>query len=161
MKIADLIFSGLSVLFSIYLMIKSAELPIGWIQGAGPGGGAFPFWLSLILLICSIAIFVRNLLKVSPEGRSAAIFMDDHAKQLFVVVMVSLGLMIGLIHVIGVYFAVPLFMAFYMRFLGRHRWSLVAAVSIATPIITFVFFEKLLLILLPKGYTEPLFYIFY
>jgi len=28
-------------------------------------------------------------------------------------------------------------------------------------VITFLFFEKLLLILLPKGFTEPLFYIFY
>jgi putative tricarboxylic transport membrane protein len=27
-------------------MWKSTELPIGFISGRGPGGGAWPFWLS-------------------------------------------------------------------------------------------------------------------
>ena len=161
MKKTDLIFSGVFVFFSIYLMIKSLELPIGWIAGQGPGGGAFPFWLSLGMLIVSILIFVRNLLKLSPEGRSTEVFMDSHAQWIFMVVMVSLGAMIGLIHIIGVYFSVPLFMGFYMRYLGRHPWKTVLGVSIATPVLTFLLFEKLLLILLPKGYTDPLFFIFY
>jgi len=161
MKRADLIFSCFAVLFSIYLMVKSTELPIGWIQGTGPGGGAFPFWLSVIMLISSVLILVRNVMKLSPEGKSTGIFMDAHATRLFLIVMVSLGIMIGLIHIVGVYFSVPLFMGFYMRYLGKHSWRMVTAVSLATPVITFLFFEKLLLILLPKGFTEPLFYIFY
>ena len=161
MKKADLLFSVAAIFFSIYLMVKSAELPIGWIKDVGPGGGAFPFWLSVGLLITSILVFVRNLTGLSPEGRSTAMFMDGHAVKLFLFVSVSVGLMIGLIHIIGVYFSVPLFMAFYMRYLGQHSWRLSVSIAIATSVITFVFFEKLLLILLPKGFTEPLFYIFY
>ena len=161
MKRADLIFSIVAALFSIYLMVKSMELPIGWIKEVGPGGGAFPFWLSFGMLITSILILIRNLMAQSPEGRSTAIFMEPYAIKLFFVVMGSLGMMIGLIHIVGVYFSVPLFMGFYMRYLGQHTWRLVLAVSISAPIVTFVFFEKLLLIQLPKGYLEPLFYIFY
>jgi putative tricarboxylic transport membrane protein len=35
------------------------------------------------------------------------------------------------------------------------------SISISTPIITFFFFEIALRIVLPKGYTEPLFYPLY
>ena len=161
MKRADLVFSIVAMLFSIYLMVKSMELPIGWIKEVGPGGGAFPFWLSFGMLITSLVILVRNLMGTSLEGRTTEIFMEPYAIKIFVVVMGSLGLMIGAIHIVGVYVSVPLFMGFYMRYLGHHTWRLIISICVATPIATFIFFEKLLLILLPKGYTEPFFYIFY
>ena len=44
---------------SVYLMVKSAELPIGWIPNEGPGGGAFPFWLSAGMLVCCVFITLR------------------------------------------------------------------------------------------------------
>ena len=69
--------------------------------------------------------------------------------------------MIALIHVVGVYFSMPLFLAFYMRVLGQHGWALTAALALAMPIVTFFFFEGALTISLPKGYTEPLFYPLY
>ena len=161
MKRADLVVSGILALFSIYLMVKSTELPIGWIPGEGPGGGAFPFWLAVGMLITSVLIFAQNLRGKSEEGRSSKGFMDQDARHLFGTVLVSLSIMIGLIHIIGVYFSVPLFLLFYMRYLGGHSWLLTLTVSISTPILTFLLFEKVLLILLPKGYTDPLFYIFY
>lgn len=161
MKRADLVASAVLALFSVYLMIKSAELPVGWLEGEGPGGGAFPFWLAAGMLVCSILIFARNLLKLSPEGKSAVAFMDSETIRLFMTVLISLTIMIGLIHVIGMYGSIPLFFIFYMRYIGKHSWWLVLVVSLSVPVITFLFFEKLLLILLPKGFTEPLFYIFY
>jgi len=163
MKIADLITGGFFVLFSIYLMLKSAELPIGWIKGAGPGGGAFPFWLSLGMLICSILIIIQNWLRKSPEGQSTAVFMDHSTRWLFFSVAVSLTIMIGLIHIVGVYFSMPLFTIFYMRYIGKHDWPKVIIISLAIPVGIFLLFEKLLQILLPKGLSifEPLYYIFY
>ena len=161
MKIADLITSAVLALFSVYVMIKSTELRIGWIEGEGPGGGAFSFWLALGMLVCSILIFARNIMKLSPEGRTREIFMDSEATRLVLTVVGSLGIMILLIHVVGVYVSVPLFMIFYLRHLGKHSWRLIFSVSLATPVITFILFEKLLLILLPKGVTDPLFYIFF
>ena len=161
MKRADLVASAVLALLSVYLMLKSMELPIGWLKEEGPGGGAFPFWLAAGMLVCSILIFVRNLLKLSPEGNSTETFMDSETSRLFMTVLISLTIMIGLIHVIGMYGSIPLFFIFYMRYIGKHPWWLVLIVSLSAPVITFLFFEKLLLILLPKGFTEPLFYIFY
>ena len=87
--------------------------------------------------------------------------MTKPAVVLFVAVAGSLALMIGAIHVIGVYFSVPLFLVFYLRVLGQHSWMKTAFISLATPVVTFFFFEVLLLITLPKGFSEPLFYPLY
>jgi hypothetical protein len=69
--------------------------------------------------------------------------------------------MIGSIHIIGVYGAVPLFLIFYMRFQGNHRWGLTGVLAVAMPVVLFLFFEIALNITLPKGLTEPLFYPLY
>ena len=161
MRRAELIMAIVMTIFSVYLMWKSAELPIGWIKGSGPGGGAFPFWLSAGMLACCVAIIVRWFLRASPPSRSTEPYMDMHSLKLFVIGAGALVGLIGLIHVIGVFGSVPVFLVFYMRYVGRHPWRLVAPFAAATPIVMFLFFEYALRITLPKGYTEPLFYPIY
>ena len=161
MRRAELIMALVMGCFSGYLMWKSAELPIGWVSGEGPGGGAFPFWLGAGMLLCCIWIVVRWVRRASPPSKSDEPYMDGPGFKLFLVVAGSLTAMVALIHVIGVYGAVPLFLAFYMRFLGGHRWLLTGVLAVATPVVTFLFFEIALKITLPKGYTEPLFYPLY
>lgn len=161
MRRAELIMAVVMACFSAYLMWKSAELPVGWIPRSGPGGGAFPFWLGAGMLICCIAIVVRWARGSSAPSRSTEPFMDRRAIKLFVLGAGSLALMIGSIHVIGVYFAVPIFLIYYMRFIGDHGWGLTAALAAGAPVATFMFFEIALKITLPKGYTEPMFYPLY
>ena len=55
-RTAELLMAIMMGAFSIYLMYKSTELPIGWIEGEGPGGGAWPFWLAAIMLVCCLGI---------------------------------------------------------------------------------------------------------
>jgi hypothetical protein len=64
---------------------------------------------------------------------------------------------VALFSFIGVYGALPLFLLFYIRFLGKHSWRLTAALTVGIPVVTFYFFEITLKIILPKGITEPLF----
>ena len=148
-------------LCSIGLMVKSAELPVGWIPDEGPGGGAFPFWLGAGMLACCVWTFVKWLRGRSPYSGSDEPYMDRQTSMLFVTAAGSLTVMIGLIHFIGVYFAVPALLVFYVRFVGRHPWWLTSALAAATPVATFFFFEIALRITLPKGYTEPMFYPLY
>jgi hypothetical protein len=158
---AEIAMAIVMAIFSIYLMYKSAELPIGWIPEEGPGGGAFPFWLSFGMLICCIWIIVNWFLKNGPIATSDAPFLSASTLRLFMLGAGSLTAMIALIHVIGVYGAVPLFILFYMRVLGAHAWRTTLFIAIATPVVTFFFFEVALTITLPKGYLEPLFYPLY
>ncbi len=161
MRRAELVMALIMGLSSIGLMVKSAELPIGWIPGEGPGGGAFPFWLSTGMLICCVWILVNWVRRSTAISRSEAPYMDKEIFLLFIASAGSLTVMIGLIHFIGVYFAVPLLLIFYMRFVGNHSWALTACIALTAPVITFFFFEIALTITLPKGLTEPLFYPLY
>ena len=153
--------AAVMAIFSLYLMWKSAELPIGWISGEGPGGGAFPFWLSAGMLICAFWVMVRWVRKTSMPSRSTEPYMDKRSFRLFLIGAGSLAVMIGSIHIIGVYGAIPLFLIFYMRFQGHHRWLTTGALAAGTPVVLFFFFEIALRITLPKGLTEPLFYPLY
>ena len=161
MRKADVLMAVALAVFSVYLMWKSAELPIGWIPQEGPGGGAFPFWLATGMLVCCIWIIVRWFFRKSAVSRSTEPYMTKSALQMFLIVGGLLGCMIGAIHIIGVYFSVPLFLICYMRLLGSHRWPTTISFGILTPIIAFFFFEIALRITLPKGYSEPLFYPLY
>ena len=161
MRRAEYVMAGIMAAFSLYLMWKSTELPIGWIPQKGPGGGAFSFWLALGMLICCAIIAWRTYRRSTPESRSDESYMDKLSLKLFLIAAGSLAVMVGVIHFVGVYVAIPLFFIFYIRFVGRHSWVTTGALALATPVVTFFFFEIGLKILLPKGVTEPLFYPLY
>ena len=161
MRLAEIIMATVMAVFSLYLMWKSAELEIGWIAKEGPGGGAFPFWLAAGMLVCCTLIILRRFRGTDKHARSEEPYMDRKAFVLFAIVAGSLTVTIGLVQVVGVYVAMPLFLAFYMRVMGSHRWLVTGSIATATPVILFFFFEIALKITLPKGVTEPMFYPLY
>lgn len=160
---ADLLMGIATALLSLGLMFKANELPIGYVVGEGPAAGAFPFWLGAGMLACSAWTLLRWFRRSSPTARSDEPFMDRQAISLFVLTAGSLGVAIALVHVIGMYGAVPLFLAFYMRVVGGHRWRLVLPISLLVPVVMFGFFEIALTITLPKGLPalEELYYPLY
>ncbi|WP_299619323.1 tripartite tricarboxylate transporter TctB family protein [Pelagibius sp.] len=157
MRRAELTTAILLAVFSIYLMWKSAELPIGWIPDEGPGGGAFSFWLAAVMLGSCIWIIINWFRRSSPPSQSSEPFMDSFAIKKFVLVGSGVTVMIGLIHVLGVFGALPIFIIYYVRFLGRHSWTTTLAIALAAPVIVFFFFDVALRIIMPKGYLEFLF----
>ncbi|NNF96488.1 MAG: tripartite tricarboxylate transporter TctB family protein [Halobacteria archaeon] len=161
MRRAEIIMAIVMAIFSLSIMYKSTELPTGWIAGEGPGGGAWPFWLATGMFLSCVWIIVRWFRRSSPPSRSTEPYMDKRSIELFLLGAGSLTVMIGLIHLVGVYGSVPLFLIFYMRVMGRHPWRITGALAGSIPIVTFFFFEIALRITLPKGYTEPLFYPLY
>ena len=74
MRLAELIMAVVMGLASIAMMVKSAELPIGWIDGEGPGGGAFPFWLAAGMGVCcrEVVRSVDTIDVASPQFKSSA-----------------------------------------------------------------------------------------
>jgi len=156
-RTAELVMAIMMGIFSIYLMYKSAELPIGWIEDEGPGGGAWPFWLALIMLISCLGILYNWYRKKGPIATSTKAYIEPHVLMDVAAVAVALIVTVALFSVIGIYGALPLFLIFYLRFLGKHSWSLTTTLAILIPVVTFYFFEVTLKIILPKGLTEPLF----
>ena len=161
MRLAELVMAVVMGIFSLYLMWKSAELEVGWIPEEGPGGGAWPFWLAFIMLLCCLWLILQWVRGRSPLSQSTEVYMDRQTLIDVSLVAGSLTITVALFHVIGVYGALPLFLIFYIRFLGNHTWTLTAATAVIAPVAAFFFFEIALKITLPKGYTEPAFYPLY
>lgn len=158
---ADLLGSIALAIFSLYLMSESAKLPIGYIPGEGLGGGAFPFWLSLGMLMCCIWNVINWIAKKSEISRSNNLYLNRRSFGLFAVNAGSLAITLATIPLIGMYGAVVLFLVFHLRFVGERSWVMTAILALAAPVVMFLFFEVALTITLPKGETEPLFYPLY
>ncbi len=160
-RTAELAMTLLCALCSVGLMVKSAELNIGWVETRGPGAGAWPFWLSAGMLVTSLITLYRWARRITPESRSTELYLS---REKLLVVGVSAGSILFLLvatHLIGIYVALFLFLLFYLRFVGRHSWQLTTLLMIAIPVIVFCLFEWALKIPLPKSITEPLFYPIY
>lgn len=146
---------------SIYFMVHATALPIGWngMEG-GPGGGAFPFWLSLIMALCAGGILYRSF--TTDAGRDGGTpFFDPEMIRPVASVVIALTLTVALIPIAGAYISLVLFLLWYLRVFGQHSWTLTLSLVVATPVFLFFFFEATLKILLPKGFTEPLFFPLY
>ena len=160
-RTAELLIALALALLSIGFMVKSLELPIGWVRGRGPGSGAWPFWLSLGMLAASLATVVRWYLQATPESRSSEPYMSSAAVRIVGTTVAALvALLIG-IHLIGIYFSLFLFLVFFIRIMGRQSWLTTLAISLLTPVFVFCLFEWALTIPLPKAISEPLFYPIY
>ena len=156
-RTAEMLMATMMGAFSIYLMYKSAELPIGWIDEEGPGGGSWPFWLSTIMLISCGGILYNWFRKKGPVATSTKVYIESHVLGDVLSVAVALIITVGLFSFVGIYGALPLFLIFYIRFMGKHTWRLTGILAVAIPVFIFYFFEITLKIILPKGITEPLF----
>ncbi|WP_162901575.1 tripartite tricarboxylate transporter TctB family protein [Breoghania sp. L-A4] len=130
-------------------------------SGVGPGIGVWPFWLSTGMLLSCLTIIVKWFMGATPESRNTAMFMDAGAIQIVGTTVVALILLLAGTHIIGLYFSIFFFLIFYLRIMGKHTWLLTGILSVATPTFLFFFFEGALVIPLPKGYSEPLFYPLY
>ncbi|MXQ08049.1 tripartite tricarboxylate transporter TctB family protein [Alphaproteobacteria bacterium GH1-50] len=139
---------------SLYFMSHAIALPIGWNgETGGPGGGAFPFWLSLIMALCAAGVLIRSF--GTPDDGLP--FFDPETIRSVAAVAIALTATIALTPILGAYVSIVLFLLWYLRVFGGHGWTLTLSLTAATPLFLFFFFEVTLKILLPKGWTEPLF----
>ena len=157
-RTAEIIAAVLLALCSIGLMVKSAELNIGWIEGRGPGSGAWPFWLSTGMLLCCIWTMVRWFKKVTPESVSDEPYISRETALVVGVSAFSILALLVMTQWAGIYIALPVFLFFYLKFVGRHSWALTLSLVIGLPVFIFCLFEWALKIPLPKAFTEEMFY---
>lgn len=163
MRRGEIATAGVLALFSLYLMWKSAELPIGYIRGEGPGGGAWPFWLAAVMFLSCAVIALNWWRGTSPPSRSEEPLLDAYGWRTLLFVGGGVVGFVALVNIVSMYGAVCLFLFYYLRFLGRHSWSLTLPVALITPVAMFFFFEGAMQITMPQGmaFTRPVFDILY
>lgn len=163
-RTAELLTAIFMALAAIAIMIKSTDgLQIGWVTGAGPGSGFWPFYLALGMLLSTLAIIARWFMGATPQSRSREPIMDREAAQIIGVTVGALFLLILGMAYISMYLALVLFLLFYLKGIGKHTWRLTTILMISIPVVLFLFFEMALQIPLPKGkgFFEEMYYPIY
>ena len=141
--------AGATTVFAIIAIIGSLQVGIGW-GAEGPKAGFFPFYIGVLILISSAVNFIRIVTATSDRG----LFAEWGQLAKVMSVLVPTAIYVALIPWIGIYVASILLIAFFMKWLGRYDWPLVAAVSLGVPLAVFLIFERWFLLPLPKGPIE-------
>jgi putative tricarboxylic transport membrane protein len=148
MRAADLATASILILLGAVVVLDSMRIGIGW-GTDGPRSGFFPFWLGVILILASAAIAVQAWRRAIDKP-----FVTREQLSPVLKVLWPATAMVILITPLGLYVASAIYLAFYMRWVGRHGWLAVALCAIGVPLLTFVVFELWFLVPMPKGPLE-------
>lgn len=119
----------------------------------GPQAGYFPFYVGLLVCVSALINFVIALVNRKDVERD---FVELEKLKLVLAVLVPAVIYVALISWIGIYVASVIFIAFFMRWLGKYAWWKVALVSVGVMVAFFLVFEVWFLVPLPKGPVENL-----
>jgi len=150
-KSAEVVVSAFFLALGALVMWDSVRLGARW-GSDGPEAGYFPFYIALMMSIASAVNLVMALVR---KGELRTFVEVGQLKLVLSVLLPSL-VYVGLIALLGIYVASVIFVAFFMRWLGKYPWWKVAAVSIGNSVVFFLIFEMWFKVPLPKGVVERL-----
>jgi putative tricarboxylic transport membrane protein len=154
MRTGDLVTAAVLMGLGGVVVYDAVRLGIGWGE-EGPRSGFFPFWLAVLLMLCSVAIFLQAWRR---QATPPFVHREKLAPVLKVVVPMAVFIAVtdppGPPDGLGLYVAAALYIATYMRWVGRHQWASVAAVAVVVPVAAFLIFERWFLVPMPKGPLE-------
>ena len=130
------------------VIVDALRIGIGW-GTDGPKSGFFPFWLAVLLVATCAVILLQAL-----QTRSPAPFVTRRQFGPVLTVLWPATAAVALMHFVGLYVASAVYLAFYMRLVGRHAWFLVLTLAVLIPLVTFLVFETWFLVPMPKGPLE-------
>lgn len=137
------------IVFGIITVVGSLDAGIDW-GSEGPKAGFFPFYVGLLI----IASGVVNLVQALTGQFGGGMFASWRQLRQVLSVVIPAAIYVSAVPFIGIYVSSAVLIAYFMRWIGKYGWPLVAAVAIGVPLITFVVFERWFLVPLPKGPLE-------
>ena len=137
----------------VVMMVDNHRIGVAW-AADGPESGYFPFHIGLIICIASVAVFLKAMFG---KQRNREIFVTWSRFRLVLLVLIPTAVYVLLIQLLGIYVASALFMAAFMRFLGKIAWLKTILISVGVNVLLFWMFEIQFLVPLPKGPLEALF----
>ena len=151
----EFVVAALFLAFGSLVVYESRRLGSQWAED-GPQAGYFPFYIGVFICISSVVNLYHAIVKAD---RGA--FVEWGQLRMILIVMVPCVIYVALVanpwQSLGIYVASALFIAFFMRYLGKYGWAKIAAVSIGTMVAFFLMFEVWFKVPLPKGPLEAAF----
>jgi putative tricarboxylic transport membrane protein len=151
-KTAEFAVAGLFFLVGAIVIFDSLRLGASWAED-GPQPGYFPFYLGAIICVSSVINALRSLPLSGPRNRA---FVEVGQLRLVLSVLVPSAVFVGLVGWLGIYVSAILYIALFMRWLGKYAWWKLAAVAFGVSITFYLIFEMWFKVPLPKGPLEAL-----
>jgi len=148
MRTADLTTALILIAGGALVIWDSLRLGIGW-GTDGPQSGFFPFWLAVLVLAAGAGIARQAMRRVERRPFVGA----GKLRPVLQTLLPAVGYVV-LMPWLGLYVASALYMAVYMRWLGRYPFIVAVAVSLGFAVAAFVIFETWFLVPMPKGPLE-------
>jgi hypothetical protein len=131
-------------------MIGALEFGIGW-SSSGPGPGAFPFYMGLLVTGAS---FVNLAQAVIGRHRLQGMFVDGEQALRVAMFLGPVILFVIATFLLGMYVAAALYLTLTMWLQGGYRLALSALTGVAAAVFFYVVLEYLFQVPLPKGPLE-------
>ena len=142
--------AGIALLIAVFgtlVIIGSLRAGINW-GAEGPRAGFVPFYVGIFIVAASVVNLWNGLR--DEDG----LFAEWGQLRQVMSVVVPTAIYVGSMPFIGLYVASIIFIAWFMRWLGKYSWLTVMAVALGMPIVTYFIFERWFLVPLPKGPIE-------
>jgi putative tricarboxylic transport membrane protein len=149
MKKANLAICLLLVAVGILVVVDAVRLGFRWGDN-GPESGFFPFWLGVILIACALIELRRVYVEHRKRTPAKPLMAEGAWKPIAWVLVPAVGMVLAT-ELIGLHLAAALYLGFYMRAVGKIRWSTTVAVTILVPAALYVAFDRLFLVPMPQG----------
>ena len=148
------------VLFGIGSLVVYDSHRLGSSWGAdGPEAGYFPFYIGLIICVSSTVVFIQQVFGRS--GKRGGTFVEwQPLKQVLAVLIPAVVYVLG-IQVIGLYVASAIYIALFMRLLGKYSWLKGVSLGFIVSAVSFATFEIWFKVPLYKGAFDPLSFLGY
>ena len=145
-KSAEIAVAALFFCLGAIVVYDSVRLGFRWADD-GPQAGYFPFYIGVIICLASLI----NLGVAAAARDAARAFVEVGQLKLVLAVLVPTTMYVALIGYVGLYEASMLFVAYFMRWLGKYPWWKIAVVSIGNSLFFLAVFELWFQIPLPKS----------
>lgn len=149
MRKAEIFVAFLLIVVGAITVLDSVRLGFGW-GISGPESGFFPFYLGAGTIVCSLLILF-NVFKKSEKAGAGKRLMPEGALTPILWVLLPSTAMVVISEFVGLHIAAALYLAFYMRAVGKIGWVKTILVSLLVPMSLYIAFDKLFLVPLPQG----------
>lgn len=152
-RAVDAIVAAVFFVVGAVMIWENYRLGAGWAPD-GPQAGYFPLRVGAIICLCSAFILAQ--LAASKRQPTHAFVKWERLKPVLLV-LAPTALFVVAIQFAGIYIAAALFIAGFMRFMGKYSWLKTLAVSLGVAATLFWTFELQFMVPLPKGPLDALF----
>jgi len=135
------------IIVGIVVMVGSLKLGAKW-GSDGPESGYFPFYLSLIILVCSSVTLIQS---IRAKELAEETFVEREPFRQVMAVLVPAALFVLGVQLIGIYVAGVIYITFFMVWLGKYAVWKALAVGLGVSIVLYMMFEYWFQIPLPHG----------